>query len=178
MKKILFALWACVFIAGPAWADFMGHDVGLELRYPEIDSLEYDAGIATVGPGIEFVGALYGSVLNVDVSSNTITFADIDGLLSLEFTSATFNGFRIYDSGAAIEDIIAVTISPVVTNLAGFDSSFVSFNADNVYINFAGLKFYPETVVALDVQFVPVPGAVLLGMLGLSAAGIKLRKFA
>ena len=37
----------------------------------------------------------------------------------------------------------------------------------------------PATVVSgMQIQAVPVPGAVLLGMLGLSVAGVKLRKFA
>ena len=37
---------------------------------------------------------------------------------------------------------------------------------------------YPSWGEFSDVSVVPVPGAVLLGMLGLSVAGIKLRKFA
>ena len=37
---------------------------------------------------------------------------------------------------------------------------------------------YPSSGDAFHVSVVPVPGAVLLGILGLSAAGIKLRKFA
>ncbi len=42
-----------------------------------------------------------------------------------------------------------------------------------------GDRDYSDFVVMMEsVTPVPVPGAVLLGMLGLSAAGIKLRKYA
>ena len=37
---------------------------------------------------------------------------------------------------------------------------------------------YPSSGDAFHISIVPVPGAVLLGILGLSAAGIKLRRFA
>ena len=37
---------------------------------------------------------------------------------------------------------------------------------------------YPSNPDAFHISLVPVPGAVLLGILGLSVAGIKLRKFA
>ena len=37
---------------------------------------------------------------------------------------------------------------------------------------------FATVVSGMQIQAVPVPGAVLLGLLGLSAAGIKLRKFA
>jgi hypothetical protein len=37
---------------------------------------------------------------------------------------------------------------------------------------------WTNNVGALDVSVVPAPAAVLLGMLGLSVAGVKLRKFA
>ena len=35
-----------------------------------------------------------------------------------------------------------------------------------------------DSYMGIDATVVPVPSAVLLGMLGLSAAGVKLRKFA
>jgi len=37
---------------------------------------------------------------------------------------------------------------------------------------------YTDMVVMVESVMVPVPGAILLGMLGLSVAGVKLRKYA
>ena len=52
----------------------------------------------------------------------------------------------------------------------GFDKIQICETTGGIYNEFFG-EFYVGT------QPVPVPGAVLLGMLGLSAAGLKLRKF-
>ena len=50
---------------------------------------------------------------------------------------------------------------------------------DTILITANGTAGWCETFEMDDVVYaVPVPGAVLLGLLGLSAAGIKLRKFA
>ena len=46
----------------------------------------------------------------------------------------------------------------------------------NSYSQYTGLSQYGKNIQ--DFVVVPVPGAVLLGMLGLSVAGLKLRKFA
>ena len=61
-----------------------------------------------------------------------------------------------------------------VSSLAGKEVKLI-FDLDHDYSDFL------QTTVSLDkvaVSLVPAPGAVLLGILGLSAAGLKLRKFA
>ena len=171
MKKVFFAVLTCVFIAGPAWADFTGHNVGLSYFYPSLGNLYQDNGVATVGPGIEFNNVINGYG-NLDVSSNTIVVTFERPAILVD---SAFNGWRLDDRDGAIEDIIDVTINPA-TNMAGITPSDISFDADNVYLDWGPSSFDQGTVLALDVQFVPVPGAVLLGMLGLSVVGVKLRK--
>jgi len=76
---------------------------------------------------------------------------------------------------------------------AGYNQDQSSWTEDVHYVSFLGqsptgggsieIDIYntapTDTVVSgMQIHAVPVPGAVLLGMLGLGAAGIKLRKFA
>lgn len=50
--------------------------------------------------------------------------------------------------------------------------------ADGSYdLTFSGIGGDNVGLLLDNVSVVPVPGAILLGMLGLSAVGIKLRKF-
>jgi hypothetical protein len=59
MKKVFFALLTCVFMAGSAWADFTGHDVGLIRYWPDLSTVVDDFGTATVGPGIRRVSGTF-----------------------------------------------------------------------------------------------------------------------
>jgi len=63
------------------------------------------------------------------------------------------------------------TIDPAFTVVAGLYHDSPSFLMPDVSWNASGLY-------SANLQAVPVPAAVLLGMLGLSVAGLKLRKFA
>jgi hypothetical protein len=63
------------------------------------------------------------------------------------------------------------TIDPAFTLVAGLYHDSPSFLMPDVKWNTSGLY-------SANLQAVPVPAAVLLGMLGLSVAGLKLRKFA
>jgi hypothetical protein len=61
---------------------------------------------------------------------------------------------------------------------------FVAFNGETLLERTraswsgSGWSFATSPLTFTRAQFVPIPGAVLLGMLGLSVAGVKLRKFA
>jgi hypothetical protein len=74
--------------------------------------------------------------------------------------------------------------TPMVANHSnvGWSSESYALAADGDYTLKFGiancLDSINDSYMGIDAAVVPVPGAVLLGMLGLSVAGIKLRKFA
>ena len=65
---------------------------------------------------------------------------------------------------------------PLTTTVFNLDPSWINGLPINVHVESSwGVEIETST---LTIQQVPLPGAILLGMLGLSAAGVKLRKFA
>ena len=64
-----------------------------------------------------------------------------------------------------------------VFNPPDCDQYYLNLMIDTATLPYANTA-YPSWGVFSDVSVVPVPGAVLLGILGLSAAGWKLRKYA
>ena len=98
----------------------------------------------------------------------------------------TYNTLELFDTGNPIP-VLTITGSMVGDPSADGDQFF---GGTNRYVNIflTGGKTFDSAVFTstqyafefdnLAVGVVPVPGAVLLGILGLSAAGIKLRKFA
>ena len=94
---------------------------------------------------------------------------------------AAFNGFKITDTFASIPGFTAVLINPA-TNLAGFNASMITFDGDNIQVNWQGLSFTTATIVSLDVvagPVVPEPGSLSLlaaGLIGLAVARSRMRE--
>ncbi len=108
---------------------------------------------------------------NIDISDTNI-FVTYNS--SGTWYTVPFNGFDLFDSAGTVPAITGVTINGV-TNLGGLTASRVTFDADNVFVNWNGLSFNPQTVVSLDVQFapanaVPIPSGLL--MLGTGIASL------
>ncbi len=75
------------------------------------------------------------------------------------------NGTALFFAGAP--EITAVSLD-ATTNMYGLDASRITFNGSAVAINWAGLSFDNNTLVVLNVNPVPAPGALaLLGAVGL-----------
>ena len=117
---------------------------------------------------------------------------DIDFKRSGVVSEADFNGYRFWDRSQTVDDFEDVSIWS--SNFFGFDESRVSFNSDNIYMNFSGLAYEAGNFVSLRIgdriteisrfnrdlpsSTVPEPGTIILvgsGLLGLT--GLSRRRF-
>jgi hypothetical protein len=177
--KILFA-GACLLVGmGTAQAGFMSFTIGVDTQFPTQGAICCGSGTAVVGAGVEFPAGSFPSY-------NTNAFVDVSDLqidygqtAATTYTAAAFNGFRFYDALGTIAPITGVTINGA-TNLAGFNASRLSFDADNIYINMQSLAAGGAHLVRLDVQFgaaaVPEPSTLLLLGAGLAVIAIPVRR--
>jgi hypothetical protein len=131
-----------------------------------------------VGAGVE-VPNIVDTRGTLDISDANLYF---DFTSASSFTVAEFNGFRIRDIFGFIPSFTGVSINGA-TNMVGFDATRITFDADNIWVNWTGLAFNANTVVSLDLrggggQTVPDPGSSLLllgfGLLGLRALKTRL----
>jgi uncharacterized membrane protein YjjB (DUF3815 family) len=122
---------------------------------------------SVVGPGVEFEcpGGFAVDVSNDQVLYTLIGFG--------RFGEGDFNGFVLSDASATVPGIVAVTIAS--TTLSGLDGSRVWFDANSIWVNFAGLEM-PDLNMStlLDVTFATVPEPGTLALLGLGMVGLGL----
>ena len=135
---------------------FLGQTIHGVYLYPTSSAVYQDMGNAVVGGGTEF------SLFNIaiDLSANQINLSRAG---AITFLTGSFNGWHFSDVLSTMGAITGVTV--VGGSIAGFDASRVSFDADNIYLNFVNLTDTQNFQAAVDVTFastVPEPGALLL----------------
>jgi hypothetical protein len=174
MKKLLvfWVITGLIFLIGAsvrAAPTLDGKDI--EVKY-WIDS----SGIATrqvkVGPDVEIQNWV--NNVNIDLSDTNILF-DFQDTGSFA-AGNNFNGFQFFDYTGTIDAFDSVTIDDLETSMAGFDDSRITFDDDNIRVNFLGLGFDPDTTVSLDITTegttgAPAPGAIVLGGIGVCLVG-------
>jgi hypothetical protein len=149
----IFATAILLSLAGRSNASILaGATVGYEYHFPGVGSVIYTAPTFVVGPGVE-TGLFQPSpdYAAVDVSDTNIF---VDFIQPASFAPGAFNGIRLFDVNNAITSFTSVTVN-AATNMFGFTSANVSFDADNIYINWQGLPFDENTIVSLDINGAP-----------------------
>lgn len=174
MKRVLasaVALAVLMLCAHPrAHAAFLdGQTLGYEYLFPDLGTVFFSTSFV-VGAGVELpnMTSEFSAPASVDVSDTNIF---IDFLVDRVFSPGSFNGFHMFDLLGTIESFGSVGIT-LATNLAGFNSSLISFDANNLFVNFDALDFDANSIVSIDIRPVPEPSTLLLVGLGLSMAGI------
>jgi hypothetical protein len=113
----------------------------------------------------------------------SVTFSSAQNYLGLYWGSIdTYNTLTLYLGGSDDEDVVGVVTGTQILAVSGGSSGA---RDNSRYVNVTGVWFdrvkFASTSRAFELDnlaVVPVPGAVLLGFLGLGAAGLKLRKHA
>jgi VCBS repeat-containing protein len=131
---------------------FMGKTVGEEYLFPSITTNHAGHQSAVVGNGVEFPG-LYNAGhgwATIDLTANEII---VDFYGSASWTGASFNGFHLSDVDGTIANITDVHIGS--SNMVGLTADRITFDADNIWVNWNGLSFNSDTLIKLDVTFAP-----------------------
>jgi len=203
MRKIIFITIVLVLVSGSAMADLFSDDFNSEnggvgkLNYGTVDSTFFsnwtvsDGTVDLIGsPGFyDWFGSTNG--LYVDMDGSTSNAGKIATCLSLDPDTYILSFDLAGNQRNTAEERVDVLVGSLFSNSYSLDmtdpfttytETFTVLTAGIYDLSFEGLGFgNPGDNVGMlldnvSVNVVPVPGAVLLGLIGLSAAGIKLRK--
>jgi len=147
-------------------------DIALSGLYDEASDLVGAGGIIGAGTAVNSY------IVHVDPIGTT-NLVEYDG--SVTFSNKILGVIVETSSLNSTDSVLGVSTTSYYTGqLRGLEWT----NQDEVQLSISmdGMTMHLETQNILDnirvVELVPVPGAVLLGILGLGVAGFKLRKFA
>ncbi|HAB19174.1 MAG TPA: hypothetical protein DCE44_22385 [Verrucomicrobiales bacterium] len=157
-------------------ASFIGQDVNATYYYPDTSTpypfAEFVPPSFTVGAGVETVGNVEDvTFINVDFAANTISLTFDTVLINPTWNSTSFNG--VVFTMAAPHGILGATVDGSST-FVGFDNSDVTFNANQIFLNWQGLSYVDGTVLNLSFDFKPnpVPETGTFTAFGIALAGL------
>jgi hypothetical protein len=163
---------AAMLVCSVAHAGLLGETIELQRLGPDISTPLGDTanGNYVVGAGVEVTGAFQNNV-QLDISDDQLLFS----FSNLSVASRPFVGLRLSDVLGQIDAFTAFTVS--TESSIEFASSRLSFDADNLWVNFAGLSFAQGDRLVLNVvdsspapvPAVPEPATKVLMLLGLGS---------
>jgi hypothetical protein len=127
--------------------DWDGATIGVEYLFPNTGNLYESDGAVVVGPGPE--GTLTEIQFSYDISGNQIV---LSGFSSSNWNSSSFNGPHFFDAGGDDLNLTGVSVNPA-SNMDGLSNANLTWDGDNIFLNWQGLSFNSETQVILDLQF-------------------------
>jgi hypothetical protein len=176
MKLRILAAAAAFAVSGAAHAALLdGETLNYQYFFASLGSPYGNApnGDYVVGPGVEIVNFVDGTGGDIDISDTQIAVAFTD----VQFNSGTFNGFRLMDVFGTIDTFTSVSID--ASSTASIDPGRVSFDGDNVWVNFQSLSFSAGETLVLNVtgvNAIPEPETYALMLLGLAGVGAMVRR--
>jgi hypothetical protein len=178
-RQFTLSVAATCILATSAHATILdGKTVGFTYYFPTVDNVYGSPanGHYVVGAGIEIPnGICCGFEGSVDFSDKNVLVdfsEDFGG-----YTPGSFNGFRITDVFDTIDSFTSVSIS---SNMAGLGADRMTFDANNIWLNWQGLSYQSDTFVSLEITSssgeVPEPSTLALAGIGLLAFSRLRRK--
>lgn len=175
------AVIGCASFAMPASsAALLGANVSEQYYFPDLSSpypdVVYTPQAFTIGAGQESTAVIEGvTTFNVDFSDLALNLIWDTTLANPTWATSAFNGLVF--TSPAFSNVSGVTVNGS-TNLAGFDGSRVSIVGDELRLNWSGLSYDTNTVVALDFSSaaIPEPSAWAMMILGLGFVGAAFRR--
>lgn len=176
VKRLMISLIICAFMNGVAQADMFEQEINVPgssqgVWFYAIRSVTHDLSLAT--PPVDVSG------LDV-VTSATLTLAIRDDGTG-PYPAYAYASLDDHD-WMLLGEVKTTTLKDYFVDVpvAYLDDGLLKVEVRSGYFTSGDHEDFEWLQSTLSGEFtvVPVPGAILLGILGLSAAGIKLRKFA
>ena len=178
MRRLVFASLLAMSASGASAGLFDGQTLRFEYHFPQLGTLYVESatvpphGNYVVGPAVEILD-FASAIGSLDLQSDGFTATFVrSGTFGNGGGTATYNGIVISDILGALPAFSSLS---VVSNTAVTGGPLVSFDADNLYINWVGMPFQNGSVV-FAVTAIPEPSSFALLFAGLGLLGFVAKR--
>jgi hypothetical protein len=169
LRVPVLSLLALCLVTPAVHAGFVGVEMGVAYKYPDLGtdyskaSFDHDTFTVPVGGGLVTTGLVEGfTTLPVYFTDTRLTIVLNTTLDNPTWDPVSFEGPVFTSSGSL--GIASAKVDVGGTTLGGFDDSRVTFNNNQIMINWAGLSYHNGEQVVVDFTFgsaVPEPSSIV-----------------